>query len=143
MKKSPPDPRSPQPDPPPPRRGAIALQLGYALLLSGLVLVPNLLAAPSLVLAAAAVLAVVWVLGCMGTLRSFPHSAELLLCGAAAPVVVGLTQLVYRTTFVARHGSPDAGFAIGWALETFLILLPGAAFVWRNARQLPPVTTTS
>lgn len=129
-------------------RLAAAVQLGYALIFGGLLLVPNLRASPNLVLIAAGVLTALWILGCAGAMRGFPRSAEIMLCGAAAPVLVGLIQLVYRITFLATHGMAGvhasgtvAGFAIGWILEIGLVLLPGTVFLWRNAKSLPPVTS--
>jgi hypothetical protein len=64
--------------------------------------------------------------------------------------MVGVVQLGYRLQFLWTHQSmamPEApsgaatGFALVWAYETLVILLPGFLFtVWNalNLRPLPP-----
>ncbi len=124
-------------------RGSVGLQLGYALAFAGLVLWPNFAGSPSLLLVVAAVLTATWVLGCLAALAGLARAGELMLCGAAAPLLVGLTQQVYRIGFLVQHGSPDLaggslrGFVLVWVLESALVLVPGAGFLWRNVRALP------
>jgi hypothetical protein len=122
-------------------------QMAYALLLAGFVIVPNLRSTPSLVLVVAAVLALVWVLGCIGLVSRVPRSDELVLCGAAAPVVLGLTQLTYRLNFLGMEGFSGerqmgsvAGFLSVWIAELVFVLAPGVFFVVWNVRNLsaPP-----
>ena len=122
--------------------------MGYVALLAAFVLWPNLRTAPSLVLVAVTALAAVWLLGGLAAWVGVRRADEMLLCGAAAPVLVGLTQLAYRIDFWWRHGaltrpgapadSPMAFFGI-WAAEILLVLVPGMVFLWWNARALGPV----
>lgn len=93
-------------------------------------------------------LAAVWLLGCVGLVSRMPRADELVLCGAFAPVVVGLMQWVYRINFVITHhgltnpadsSGSAAVFAAIWAAETLLVLLPGVVFALWNARSLAPV----
>ena len=122
--------------------------MGYAALLALFVLWPNLQAAPSLVLIVATALAAVWLVGALAAWAGVPRADELLLCGAAAPVLLGLTQLAYRLDFLRTHGAltrpgadadSAAGFLAVWAAELALVLVPGLIFVWWNARALQPV----
>jgi len=124
--------------------------MGYASLLAAFVLWPNLHAAPSVVLVVATALAAVWLLGGLGAWAAVRHADELLLCGSASPVLVGLTQLAYRVDFwrthdaLARPGVPtdSAGaFLAIWAAEVILVLAPGLVFLCWNARALAPVDT--
>lgn len=128
------------------RRGA-AVQFGYLLFFAALVLLPNLRATPSLLIVAASVLAAAWLIGCLARFANLPRADELLLAGSAAPVVVGLVQLVYRINFIVRHGglsdpstpgTSATAFALAWGLETLAILAPGTWFLWRNAKSLAP-----
>ena len=129
-------------------RRRAAIQMGYAALLALFVLWPNLQASPSLVLIVATALAAVWLVGGLGAWAKVPRADELLLCGSAAPVLVGLTQLAYRLDFLRTHGAltrlgvatdSAGGFLAVWAAEMVLVLLPGLIFVWWNARALQPV----
>lgn len=122
--------------------------MGYAALLALLVLWPNLQGAPSLVLIVATALAAVWLVGGLAAWAKVPRADELLLCGAAAPVLLGLTQLAYRLNFLRTHGAltrpgvetdSAAGFLAVWGAEMLLVLIPGLMFVWWNARALQPV----
>lgn len=131
-----------------PWRRRVTIQMVYAALFATFVLWPNLRAAPSLVLVAATALAVVWLLGGLAAWARLPRAGEILLCGSAAPVLIGLTQLAYRIDFsrvhgaLTRPGAPNdsaAGFVAVWAAEVLLVLIPGIAFVWWNARALSPV----
>lgn len=131
----------------PPLLLRLGLQFGYLLLFGGFVLVPNFLVAPSVMLVAAAVLAVLWLAGCLGVLAGVARCDELILCGAVSPVVLGLTQLVYRLNFLYHEGLGGlsrsvsvTGFVLVWAAEIALVLVPGFLFVWWNARSLssPP-----
>jgi hypothetical protein len=128
-------------------RRRAAIQMGYAALLALFVLGPNLRAAPSLVLIVAAALVAVWLVGGLAAWVKVPRADELLLCGAAAPVLLGLTQLGYRLNFLRTHGAltrpgvetdSAAGFLAVWAAEMLLVLIPGLMFVWWNARALQP-----
>lgn len=137
-----------------PDRGArwrAAIQGGYLVLFALFVLWPNLTARPSVLLVASMALAAVWLLGCVGVVSRMPRADELMLCGAFAPVVVGLMQWVYRINFVITHrGLTDpadpAGsavvFAAVWAVESLLVLLPGVVFALWNARSLAPVQSS-
>ncbi len=140
------------PEPDARRRRRIAIQMAYAALFAVFVLWPNLRAAPNVVLIAAAALAAVWLVGGLAMWVGLPRADELLLCGAAAPIVVGITQLVYRFDFLRVHGAltrpcvatDSAGGFLGmWAAEALLVLIPGILFVWWNARMLGPVDVAS
>ena len=129
-------------------RRRAAFQMGYAALFATFVLWPNLRSAPSLILIAATALTAVWLLGGLSAWAKVPRAEEILLCGSAAPVLIGLTQLAYRFDFLRIHGAltrpgapydSAAGFAAVWAAEVLLVLLPGVFFVWWNARALSPV----
>jgi hypothetical protein len=131
-------------------RRRAAVQMGYAALLALFVLWPNLQASPSLVLIVATALAAVWLVGGLAAWAKVPRADELLLCGASAPVLVGLTQLAYRVDFLRTHGAltrpgvatdSAGGFLAVWAAELVLVLIPGLIFVWWNARALAPVDT--
>ncbi len=122
--------------------------MGYAALLSLFVLWPNLQFAPSVVLVAATALVAIWLVGGLAAWAKVPRADELLLCGSAGPVLLGLTQLVYRLNFLRTHGAltrpgvegdSAAAFLGVWAAELFLVLVPGLLFVWWNARSLRPV----
>lgn len=122
--------------------------MGYVALFALFVLWPNLQAAPSLVLVAATALAAIWLVGGLAAWAKVPRADELLLCGSAAPVLLGLTQLAYRIDFLRVHGAltrpgvatdSAAGFLAVWAAELLLVLLPGVIFVWLSARELTPV----
>lgn len=122
--------------------------MGYVALFALFVLWPNLQAAPSLVLVAATALAAIWLVGGLAAWAKVPRADELLLCGSAAPVLLGLTQLAYRIDFLRVHGAltrpgvatdSAAGFLAVWAAELLLVLLPGVIFVWLGARELTPV----
>lgn len=122
--------------------------MGYVALFTMFVLWPNLRAAPSLVLIAATALTAVWLVGGLAAWVRLPRADELLLCGSAAPVLVGLTQLAYRVDFLRVQGAltrpgvatdSAAGFLAVWAAEVLLVLVPGLLFVWWNARALAPV----
>ena len=121
--------------------------MGYLAMFASFALWPNLRAAPSLILVACAVLVAVWMVGGLAAWVRMPRADELLLCGAAAPVLMGLTQLAYRLNFLRVHGalarpgvSTDSpgGFLAVWAAELSLILLPGLFFLFWNARGLSP-----
>lgn len=119
--------------------------MAYVALLALFVLWPNLQAAPSLVLIVATALAAIWLMGGLAAWAKVPRADELLLCGSAAPVLLGLTQLAYRIDFLRVHGAltrPGAandsavGFLAVWAAELLLVLVPGLTFIWWNARAL-------
>lgn len=129
-------------------RRRAAVQMGYVALFALFVLWPNLRSAPSLVLVVATTLTAVWLIGGLAAWVRLPRADELLLCGSATPVLLGLTQLAYRIDFLRTHGAltrPEvatdsaAGFISVWAAELLLVLLPGAVFVWWNARSLAPL----
>jgi hypothetical protein len=129
-------------------RRRAAVQMSYAALFAMFVLWPNLRVAPSLVIVVATALAAVWLVGGLAAWAKIPWADELLLCGSAAPVLVGLTQLAYRLNFLRTHGSltragvetDSAGaFVTMWAAELLLVFIPGAVFVWWNARGLRPL----
>ncbi|MEX1045389.1 MAG: hypothetical protein WEC73_04605 [Chthoniobacterales bacterium] len=129
-------------------RRRAAIQMGYVALLATFVLWPNLQAAPSVILVAATALVAVWLLGGLAAWTGMRRADEMLLCGSAAPVLVGLTQWAYRGDFWRTHGAltrpgvptDSAGVFLGiWAAETLLVLLPGVLFLWWNARALAPV----
>lgn len=131
-----------------PLRRRAAVQMGYVALFALFVLWPNLRSAPSLVLVVATTLTAVWLIGGLAAWVRLPRADELLLCGSAAPVLLGLTQLAYRIDFLRIHGAltrpgaatdSAAGFIAVWAAELLLVLLPGVAFVWWNARSLAPL----
>lgn len=124
------------------------VQMAYVLLFAGFVLWPNMASAPSVLLVAALVLAAVWLIGCLGLVAGVPRSDELMLCGAASPLLVGLVQMIWRLNFLrlegsfARSGAPPGSatvFFLVWVAEMVLILLPGALFLWWNARSLSAV----
>jgi hypothetical protein len=128
-------------------RRRAAVQMGYAALFALFVLWPNLQAAPSLILILSTALAAIWLIGGLAAWSKVPRADELLLCGSVAPVLVGLTQLAYRTNFLVTHGAltrpgiatdSAAGFLGVWAAELLLVLIPGVIFVWWNARALAP-----
>ena len=129
-------------------RRRAAVQMGYVALFATFVLWPNLRMAPSVLLVAATALAAVWLIGGLAAWVRLPRADELLLCGAAAPLMVGLTQMAYRIDFLRGHGAlarpgvegdSATAFAAVWAAEVVLVLLPGVVFVWWNARALGPV----
>ena len=129
-------------------RRRAAVQMGYAALFALFVLWPNLQAAPSLILILSTALAAIWLIGGLAAWSKLPRADELLLCGSVAPVLVGLTQLAYRTNFLVTHGAltrpgfatdSAAGFLGVWTAELILVLIPGIIFVWWNARALSPV----
>lgn len=129
-------------------RRRAAVQMGYAALFATFVLWPNLRAAPSVLLVATTALAAVWLVGGLAAWVKLPRADELLLCGAAAPLMVGLTQMAYRLDFLRVHralarpgveGDSATTFAAVWAAEVVFVLLPGVLFVWWNARALTPV----
>lgn len=129
-------------------RRRAAVQMGYAALFATFVLWPNLRAAPSVLLVAATALAAIWLVGGLAAWVKLPRADELLLCGAAAPLMVGLTQMAYRLDFLRVHralarpgveGDSATAFAAVWAAEVVFVLLPGVLFVWWNARALTPV----
>jgi hypothetical protein len=129
-------------------RRRAAVQMGYAALLALFVLWPNLRSSPSLILIAATALAAVWLVGGLAAWAKVPRADELLLCGSACPVLVGLTQLAYRVDFLRTHGAltrpgvttdSAGGFLAVWAAEVLLVLIPGLIFVWWNARALQPI----
>ena len=129
-------------------RRRAAVQMGYAALFATFVLWPNLRTAPSVLLVAATALAAIWLVGGLAAWVKLPRADELLLCGAAAPLMVGLTQMAYRLDFLRVHGAlarpgveADSAttFAAVWAAEVVFVLLPGVFFVWWNARALTPV----
>lgn len=129
-------------------RRRAAVQMGYAALFATFVLWPNLRTAPSVLLVAATALAAIWLVGGLAAWVKLPRADELLLCGAAAPLMVGLTQMAYRLDFLRVHGGlarpgveADSAttFAAVWAAEVVFVLLPGVLFVWWNARALTPV----
>lgn len=122
--------------------------MGYVALLGLFVLWPNLRAAPSLILLVATALTAIWLVGGLAAWAKVPRADELLLCGSAAPVLIGMTHLAYRFDFLRVHGSltrpgvitdSAAGFIAVWLAELFFVLLPGAFFVWWNARSLAPL----
>lgn len=86
-------------------RRRAAVQMGYVALLGLFVLWPNLRAAPSLVLLVATALTAIWLVGGLAAWAKVPRADELLLCGSAAPVLIGMTQLAYRFDFLRVHGS--------------------------------------
>ena len=129
-------------------RRRAAVQMGYAALFATFVLWPNLRTAPSVLLVAATALAAIWLVGGLAAWVKLPRADELLLCGAAAPLMVGLTQMAYRLDFLRVHGAlarpgveADSAttFAAVWAAEVVFVLLPGVLFCWWNARALTPV----
>jgi hypothetical protein len=129
-------------------RRRAAVQMAYAALFVLFVLWPNLQSAPSLVLVVATSLAGIWLVGGLAVWARIPHADEILFCGSAAPLLVGVTQLAYRVHFLWTHGAltrngfaeDSAGaFLAVWAAELLLVLLPGLGFVWWNARALGPV----
>jgi len=129
-------------------RRRAAVQMGYVSLLTAFVLWPNLQTAPSVLLVAATALAAVWLLGGLTAWTGVRRADEMLLCGSASPVLVGLTQLAYRADFWRTHGAltrpgvttDSAGVFLGiWVAEILLVLLPGVLFLWWNARALAPV----
>ena len=126
-------------------RRRAAVQMGYAALFATFVLWPNLRAAPSVLLVAATALAAIWLVGGLAAWVKLPRADELLLCGAAAPLMVGLTQMAYRLDFLGALARPGVEadsattFAAVWAAEVVFVLLPGVLFVWWNARALTPV----
>ena len=129
-------------------RRRAAVQMGYAALFATFVLWPNLRAAPSVLLVAATALAAIWLVGGLAAWVKLPRADELLLCGAAAPLMVGLTQMAYRLDFLRVHralarpgveGDSATTFAAVWAAEVVFVLLPGVLFFWWNARALTPV----
>jgi UDP-N-acetylmuramyl pentapeptide phosphotransferase/UDP-N-acetylglucosamine-1-phosphate transferase len=129
-------------------RRRAAVQMGYAALFATFVLWPNLRAAPSVLLVAATALAAIWLVGGLAAWVKLPRADELLLCGAAAPLMVGLTLMAYRLDFLRVHralarpgveGDSATAFAAVWAAEVVFVLLPGVLFVWWNARALTPV----
>lgn len=129
-------------------RRRAALQMGYAALFATFILWPNLRAAPSVLLVAATALAAIWLVGGLAAWVKLPRADELLLCGAAAPLLVGLTQMAYRLDFLRVHrafarpgleADSVTAFASVWAAEVVLVLLPGILFVWWNARALTPL----
>lgn len=129
-------------------RRRAAVQMGYAALFATFVLWPNLRMAPSVLLVAATALVAIWLIGGLAAWVRLPRADELLLCGAAAPLMVGLTQMAYRIDFLRVHGAlarpgvdgdSATAFAAVWAAEVLLVLLPGVGFVWWNARALGPV----
>lgn len=129
-------------------RRRAAVQMAYAALLAMFVLWPNMQSGPSLVLVLATTLASLWLVGGLAAVSKVPRADELLLCGSAAPALIGLTQLVYRLNFLWMHGGltrpgaendSAASFAAVWAAETFFVLVPGILFLWWNMRNLSPV----
>ena len=129
-------------------RRRAATQMGYVALFALFVLWPNLRASPSLVLIVATALVAVWLVGGLAAWAKIPRADELLLCGSAAPVLLGLTQLAYRLKFLRTHGAltrPGAetdssgAFLAVWGAELMLVLIPGLIFVWWNARALAPI----
>lgn len=129
-------------------RRRAAIQMGYVALFAMFVLWPNLRTGPSLVLIAATALAATWLVGGLAAWAKVPRADELLLCGSAAPVLLGLTQLAYRIDFLRVHGAltrpgvandSAVGFLAVWAAELLLVLIPGLIFVWWNARALAPI----
>ena len=129
-------------------RRRAAWQMGYTALFALFVLWPNLQAAPSLLLVVATALVAVWLVCGLAALSKVPRADELLLCGSVAPVLLGLTQLAYRTNFLWVHGAlarpgnqadSSAIFLAVWAAELLLVLIPGLMFVWWNWRALQPV----
>lgn len=129
-------------------RHRAAIQMAYAALFALFVLWPNLRTSPSLVLVVATTLVAVWMIGGLAAWVRLPRADELLLCGAAAPVLLGLTQLAYRLNFLRVQGAltrpgveadSAGGFLVVWAAELLLVLIPGVIFLWWNARALAPV----
>jgi len=125
-----------------------AIQMAYAAIFALFVLWPNLRSAPSLILIVATVLAAIWLAGGLAAWAKIGRADEILLCGSAAPVLIGLTQLAYRLNFLREHGAltrpgvatdSTTGFLTVWAVELLLVLLPGLIFVWWNARALRPI----
>lgn len=126
----------------------IAIQMIYAAAFAVYVLWPNLQSTPSVIMIAAAALAGIWLVGGAAGLAGIPRADELLLCGSAAPVLVGLTQLIFRLDFLRVHGGltrpgvvndSAAAFGLMWVAEMVLVLLPGILFVLWNARSLAPL----
>ena len=129
-------------------RRRAAVQMGYAALFAPFLLWPNLRATPSVLLVVATALAAIWLVGGLAAWVKLPRADELLLCGAAAPLMVGLTQMAYRLDFLRVHGAlarpgvegdSATTFAAVWAAEVVFVLLPGVLFVGWNARALTPV----
>lgn len=114
---------------------------------------PNVVNRQSVVIVIVLTLALIWLLGTIGTWFRFGHADELMLCGSVGPLLMGLVQFGYRLQFIWSHGalapsSPDPGnasaFAMVWAYEFAVILVPGLLFtVWnaRSMRPLPPIKT--
>jgi hypothetical protein len=122
--------------------------MGYVALFALFVLWPNLPTSPSLVLIVATAFVAVWLVGGLAAWAKVPRADELLLCGSAAPILLGLTQLAYRLNFLRTHGSltrpgvetdSAAVFLAVWGAELVLVLIPGLIFLWWNARALAPI----
>ena len=129
-------------------RRRAAIQMGYVALFALFVLWPNLPTSPSLVLIVATAFVAVWLVGGLAAWAKVPRADELLLCGSAAPILLGLTQLAYRLNFLRTHGSltrpgvetdSAAVFLAVWGAELVLVLIPGLIFLWWNARALAPI----
>lgn len=124
------------------------LQMAYAMLFSGLVVAPNIIRTPSLAMVGVGVLVAVWIIGCLADWRRFDRADELILCGSAAPLILGLWTLATRLVFICSHraltdprmpGVTASGFLAAWLLEILLVLLPGAVFFMINIRALRPL----
>lgn len=133
-------------------RWQLTLQTVYAVLFAGLLVLPNLVHAPNLMMAGLAALVAVWIFGCLSEWRGFGRADELMLCGSAAPVVLGIWTIGTRLAFIYNHqaltdpripGVTASGFIVIWVLEILLVLLPGAAFFAMNIRALRPVPSSA
>jgi hypothetical protein len=121
--------------------------MAYLAMFSAFVLWPNLRTAPSVLLVVVTVLAGVWLTGGLAAWVSLPRADEFLLCGSAAPFLLGLIQLGYRLHFLWIHGTltregfegdSASAFIAVWLAEVLLVLLPGIFFLTWNARALTP-----
>lgn len=114
---------------------------------------PNVVNRPSVVIVVVLSLALIWLLGTIGTWFRLGHADELMLCGSVGPLLLGMVQFGYRLQFVWSHralapSSSDPGdataFAMVWAYEFAVILVPGFLITAWNAqsmRPLPPIRT--
>lgn len=130
-----------------------AVQFCYLLAFFVWAVWPNVVNRPSVFIVIVLALALVWLLGTIGTWFRLGHADELMLCGSVGPLLLGLVQFGYRLQFVWSHralapSSSDPGdstaFAMVWAYEFFVVLIPGLLFtIWnaRSMRPLPPIRT--
>lgn len=130
-----------------------AVQFCYLLAFFVWAVWPNVVNRPSVLIVIVLALALIWLLGTLGTWFRLGRADELMLCGSVGPLLLGLVQFGYRLQFVWSHwalapSSSDPGdataFAMVWAYELAVILVPGFLFTVWNARSmcpLPPIRT--